>query len=132
MNPTPEEIAQAAKESAGMPSVKTITDLRFDKLEKQLAEMKAGYEKTIAELVQANKELYALAAGATSTAEPLTAPAGAPPQPVAAAPVGQPDAAQIAAMQKAKDDAMLAGVIADMGYKRPEPKTDTTTIKDGM
>jgi hypothetical protein len=129
MNPTTDEIVQAAVASAGSETVKTVTDLRLEKLEARLDELL----KVNAELRAANKELYALASTATA-AEPATASASAPSSPVAAATVGQPDAAQIAAQQKAREDQLLAGVMAEMGYK---PKTETPTVSnnntmDGM
>ena len=127
MNPTTDEIVQAAVASAGSDTVKTVTDLRLEKLEARLDELL----KVNAELRAANKELYALASTATA-AEPATAAASAPSSPVAAATVGQPDAAQIAAQQKAREDQLLAGVMAEMGYKPKTTETPTVSNNDTM
>ena len=130
-SPTPEEITKAAVASAGSETVKTITDLRFEQLEAKLNARIDELVKINDELRAANKELYAVASAATAAAEPAKAADPAPP--VAAAVVGQPDAATVAAQQKARDDALLAGVMAEMGFKsKPAETTTTTTVQDGM
>lgn len=131
--PTPEEIAKMAVASAGSDPkpVKTITDLRLEQME---AKWEAKFNEILKineELRAANKELYAVASAATA-AEPAKTAEPAPPQQVAAAVVGQPDPATVAAIQKERDDRLLAGVISEMGYHAKETKTDTTTTKDGM
>ena len=132
MTPTAEEVAKAAVASAGSETVKTITDLRFEQLE---AKLNARIDELIRindELRAANKELYAVASAATA-AEPATAAVPAPQETVAAAIVGQPDAAAAAAQQKAREDALLAGVMAEMGFKpKPAETNTTTTVQDGM
>ena len=132
--PTPEEIAKMAAGAAGSDPkpVKTITDLRLEQME---AKWEAKFNEIMRineELRAANKELYAVASAATAAAKPATAADPAPPQQVAAAVVGQPDPAMVAAMQKERDDRLLAGVISEMGYHAKDNKPDTTTTKDGM
>ena len=133
MTPTAEEVAQAAKASAGSETVKTITDLRFEQLEAKLNARIDELMRINEELRAANKELYAVASAATA-AEPATAAVPAPQESVAAAAVvGQPSKEEIAAAQKAREDALLAGVMSEMGFKPKEQKTDaTTTVQDGM
>lgn len=133
--PTPEEIAKMAAASAGSDPkpVKTITDLRLEQME---AKWEAKFSEILRineELRAANKELYAVASAATA-AEPAKAAEPAPSNTVtvSAAVVGQPTAAEIAAQQKARDDALFAGVISEMGYRTKESKPDTTTTQDGM
>ena len=129
--PTPEEIAKMAAGAAGSDPkpVKTITDLRLEQME---AKWEAKFNEILKineELRAANKELYAVASAATA-AEPAKA-ADPAPQQVAAAVVGQPTAAEIAAQQKARDDALLAGVMSEMGYK-PKEINATPKVQDGM
>ena len=134
MTPTAEEVAKAAVASAGTETVKTITDLRIEQLEAKLNARIDELIKINDELRAANKELYAVASAATA-AEPAKAAEPAPSNTVtvSAEVVGQPTAAEIAAQQKAREDAILAGVMAEMGYK---PKETTTTApkvqQDGM
>lgn len=131
--PTPEEIAKAAAASAGSDTVKTITDLRFEQLEKKLNARIDELLKVNEELRAANKELYAVASAATA-AEPATAAVPAPSQNnvTSAAVVGQPTAEEIAAAQKQRDDALLAGVMSEMGFKPKPSNNATTTQQDGM
>ena len=132
--PTPEEIAKMATASAGSETVKTITDLRFEQLEAKLNARIDELMKINDELRAANKELYAVASAATAAEKPATAAEPAPHENLAAAAVtGQPSKEEIAAAQKAREDALLAGVMSEMGFKPKEQRTDaTTTIQDGM
>ena len=132
--PTPEEIAKMAAGAAGSDPkpVKTITDLRLEQMETKWEAKFNEIMRINEELRAANKELYAVASAATAAAKPATAVDPAPPQQVAAAVVGQPDPAVVAAEQKAKDDRLLAGVISEMGYHAKKNEPDTTTTKDGM
>lgn len=141
-NPTPDEIIEIAK-SGSTGQVKTLSDIRFEKLEKELADMKANYEalaKANEELRAANAELYSFAsqvsAPASSSAPTTTQPAQTPTvsQPVAAAPVVD-ESAKIA--EKQREEANLQAVLEQMGYKKPaaasQSVTDNTnTPKDGM
>ena len=132
MTPTAEEVAQAAKASAGSETVKTITDLRFEQLEAKLNARIDELMRINEELRAANKELYAVASAATA-AEPAKAAEPAPLNTtVSAAVVGQPTAAEIAAQQKAREDALLAGVISEMGYRPKETPNATPKVQDGM
>ena len=134
MTPTAEEVAKAAVASAGSETVKTITDLRIEQLEAKLNARIDELIKINDELRAANKELYAVASAATA-AEPAKAAEPAPSNTVtvSAAVVGQPTAAEIAAQQKARDDAILAGVMAEMGYRSKETTNATPKVQqDGM
>ena len=143
-DPTPEEIIAVAK-SGTTGQVKTLSDIRFEKLEKQLAEMKANYEalaKANEELRAANAELYSFAsqvsapaaASAPTTAQPAQTPTVS--QPIAAAPVVDQAAVAAQAEQKAREEANLQAVLEQMGYKKPviasQSVSDNTTPKDGM
>lgn len=142
MNPTPEEIIETAK-SGSTGQVKTLSDIRFEKLEKELAEMKANYAalaKANEELRAANAELYSFASqvspavtSASTTAQPAQTPTVA--QPIAAAPVVDQSAIEA---QKAREEANLQAVLADMGYRKPtvvpasQSSNNDTVPKDGM
>ena len=139
MNPTPEEIIETAK-SGSTGQVKTLSDIRFEKLEKELAEMKANYAalaKANEELRAANAELYSFASqvsapavtSASTTAQPAQTPTIA-----AAAPVVDQSAIEA---QKAREEANLQAVLQQMGYSRPAVTTsqssnNDTVPKDGM
>lgn len=119
-NPTAEEITEIAR-SGNTGEVKSLTDLKLEKLERRLTEL----EKVNAELRAANAELYSFAAQVTQpapAAEPQ--PPTAPVQPVAAVKVAapQPDAEA----QRARDEANLNSVLVEMGYLK------SNEIKDGM
>ena len=132
MTPTAEEIAKAAAASAGSETVKTVTDLRLEQLEAKLNARIDELIKINDELRAANKELYAVASAAKA-AEPATAAEPAPSNTtVSAAVVGQPTAAEIAAQRKARDDALLAGVMSEMGYKPKQTNATPTVQTDGM
>ena len=134
-NPTPEEIVEVAKSgSTGM--VKTLSDIRMDKMAQEIAELKAGYQAVIKEneeLRKANQELYSFAAQ-VSHPENQAAQAGdftlnsPTAQPVAAAPI---NAEAEAAAQKAKEDNMLSAVLTQMGYKKTAQSNIDNTPKDG-
>ena len=143
MNPTPEEIIETAK-SGSTGQVKTLSDIRFEKLEKELGEMKANYAalaKANEELRAANAELYSFASqvsapavtSASTTAQPAQTPTVA--QPIAAAPVVDQSAIEA---QKAREEANLQAVLADMGYRKPtvvpasQSSNNDTVPKDGM
>ncbi len=115
-NPTPEEVVEVAL-SGNTGAVKTLTDIRFEKLEARFAAL----EKENAELRAANTELYAFANAKAQAPAPAAAqPVPAQPQPVAAQPVEDP-AVQAKAEQ---DDAdILARTLAALGYKK---------VDDGM
>lgn len=124
-NPTPQETVEVALSGTGG-VVKTLTDLRFEKLEARFAQL----EKENAELRQANAELYAFAKAKESAAAPAPAPAAssAPaPAPVAAVTVQDPAAEQAAAQAKQDEDSILASALARLGYVKTENKKD-----DGM
>lgn len=140
MNPTPEEIIETAK-SGSTGQVKTLSDIRFEKLEKELADMKANYAalaKANEDLRAANAELYSFAsqvsAPAVTSASTTVQPAQTPTvtQPIAAAPVV--DQSAIAA-QKAREEANLDDVLVRMGYKKAassQSSNNDTTPTDGM
>ncbi len=110
-------------------AVKTLTDIRFEKLEARLAQL----EQTNAELRAANAELYAYAsaAGTPSQSQPAqvqAAPASSFPAGVSApAPVVDTAAAEAA---KAEQDALIEAVKQRMHYTAP--KTPTAGDDSGM
>lgn len=120
-NPTPQETVEVALSGTGG-VVKTLTDLRFEKLEARFAQL----EKENAELRQANAELYAFAKAKESAAAPAPAASSAPaPAPVAAVTVQDPAAEQAAAQAKQDEDSILASALARLGYVKTEkPKDD--------
>lgn len=122
-NPTPEETAEIMKSSAQVGgAVKTLSDIRFEKLEARLNQL----EQTNAELRAANAELYAYAsaAGAASQSQPAqvqAAPASSFPAGVSApAPVVDTAAAEAA---KAEQDALIEAVKQRMHYTAPKTPT---------
>ncbi len=125
-NPTPKETVEVALSGTGG-VVKTLTDLRFEKLEARFAQL----EKENAELRQANAELYAFAKAKEGTAAPAPAatPAPAPaPAPVVGVTVQDPAAEQAAAQAKQDEDSILASALARLGYV----KTENNKKDDGM
>ena len=136
-NPTPEEIVETAKSGqTGM--VKTLSDIRFEKIEKELAEIRAErdeYKRTIEEFRSANSEMFAYiskinapAAAESSPTVSASIPAGAP----VSAQVVKDDSAEIAAKQREENN--LDAVLVKMGYKKPasqSPQADSMP-KDGM
>ena len=132
MNPSVEEIIETAKTPNGE-MVRTVTDLRLDKIEAKLAEI----IKINEEYRAANKELYALASQA-SVPQPAQTEAPAQMAAAAAVPVNDPGMEQI---RKAREDAMLNSVLADLGYKKQaqveapaiqKSQFNNEQIKDGM
>lgn len=123
MDPTPEEAAQIAQSAATVGgAVKTLSDIRFEKLEKRLAQL----EQVNAELRQANAELYAYASQQSAPAQsqpaqaPIAAPASAPTASggyQAPAPVVDTKAAEAA---KAEQDALVEAVKQRMHYTAPK------------
>ena len=123
-NPTPEETAEIMKSSAQVGgAVKTLADIRFEKLEARLNQL----EQTNAELSAANAELYAYASAAAGTAsqsqpaQAQGAPASSFPAGVSApAPVVDTAAAEAA---KAEQDALIEAVKQRMHYTAPKTPT---------
>lgn len=120
-NPTAQETVEVALSGTGG-VVKTLTDLRFEKLEARFAQL----EKENAELRQANAELYAFAKAKETAAAPAPAASPAPASaPVAAVTVQDPAAEQAAAQAKQDEDSILASALARLGYvKNEKPKDD--------
>ena len=118
--PTPEQVAAAAVANAGQPVVKTVMDLKIEKLEARFEAL----EKENAELRAANAELYAFAAAqqkmqaqapATAAAQPVQ-PVGA--QVVKAEPVESPEQ---------KENRILMSAMEQLGYaKKKEPEADNS------
>lgn len=123
-NPTPEEIVHVAQ-SGNTGAVKSLTDLRLEKLEAKISEL----EKINAELRAANQELYSFASQQTvPQAQPAPQPAAAVPQ---AAQVVQPEVDQAAL--KAKEEANLQSVLAELGYRKaPSQSSNDNITQDGM
>ena len=123
-NPTPEEIVQVAQ-SGNTGAVKSLTDLRLEKLEAKISEL----EKINAELRAANQELYSFASQqSVPQAQSAPQPAAAVPQ---AAQVVQPEVDQAAL--KAKEEANLQSVLAELGYRKaPSQSSIDNTQQDGM
>lgn len=128
-DPTAAETAEIMKSSAQIGgAVKTLSDVRFEKLEARLAQL----EQVNAELRAANAELYAYASAAgTSQSQPAQvqgAPASNFPAGVSApAPVVDTAAAEAA---KAEQDALIEAVKQRMHYTAP--KTPTAGDDSGM
>ena len=116
-NPTPEETAEIMKSSAQVGgAVKTLADIRFEKLEARLNQLE-----------QTNAELYAYASAAAGTAsqsqpaQAQGAPASSFPAGVSApAPVVDTAAAEAA---KAEQDALIEAVKQRMHYTAPKTPT---------
>ena len=127
-NPTAKETVEVALSGTGG-VVKTLTDLRFEKLEARFAQL----EKENAELRQANAELYAFAKSKeTPAAAPAPAATPAPASvPVAAVTVQDPAAEQAAAQAKLEEDSMLTAALARLGYVKNDPNKNNKN-NDGM
>ena len=126
-NPTPEEIVQVAK-SGNTGAVKSLTDLRLEKLEAKINEL----EKINAELRAANQELYSFASQQSVPAQsaPAAEVRNSQVVPQAAQPV-QPEVDQAAL--KAKEEANLQSVLAELGYRKaPISQSSNDTTQDGM
>ena len=124
-NPTPEEIVQVAQ-SGNTGTVKSLTDLRLEKLEAKIDAL----EKINAELRAANQELYSFASqqSVPQAQQPAPQPAAAVLQ---AAQVVQPEVDQAAL--KAREEANLQSVLAELGYRKaPSQSSIDTTAQDGM
>ena len=118
-NPTPAEVIEVALSGSGG-AVKTLTDIRLEKMEKQLAEL----AQANIELRKANAELYAFVSTNSKAAEPAAAPA-AEPQPTPITQDQQPVAAEVQqppAQSQKDEDAILREALNRLGYK----KQDTT------
>ena len=127
-NPTPEEIVQVAQ-SGNTGAVKSLTDLRLEKLEAKIDAL----EKINAELRAANQELYSFASQ-QSVPQAQSAPAAevrnsqVVPQ---SAQIVQPEVDQAAL--KAKEEANLQSVLAELGYRKaPISQSSNDTTQDGM
>ena len=128
-NPTPEEIVQVAK-SGNTGAVKSLTDLRLEKLEAKIDAL----EKINAELRAANQELYSFASQ-QSVPQAQSAPAAevrnsqVVPQ---SAQIVQPEVNQAAL--KAREEANLQSVLAELGYRKaPSQSSNNDNItQDGM
>ncbi len=115
-NPTPAEVIEVALSGSGG-AVKTITDIRLEKMEKQLAEL----AQANIELRKANAELYAFVS-TSKAAEPAAAPA-AEPQPTPITQDQQPVAAEVQqppAQPQKDEDAILREALTRLGYKKQE------------
>jgi len=127
-NPTPEEIVQVAQ-SGNTGAVKSLTDLRLEKLEAKISEL----EKINAELRAANQELYSFASQQSVPAQSAPAAEVRNSQVVPqSAQVVQPEVDQAAL--KAKEEANLQSVLAELGYRKAPSQSsiDNNTQQDGM
>ena len=122
-NPTPEEVIEVALSGSGG-AVKSLTDIRLEKMEKQLAEL----AQMNIELRKANAELYAFVASNSKAEEP----APKTPESAQAAPVMQqevPVAAEVQAPAQPKaqkdEDAILREALSRLGYKKQETTDDS-------
>ena len=126
-NPTPEEIIEVAKSGTETGAVKSLTDIRLEKLEARLKQLEA----VNAELRAANAELYSFASQVSQIPQPAAAaePAAAPQQ--TAAQIVQPQIDEAAV--KATEEANLNAVLAELGYRRTSQSSNNdNTPQDGM
>lgn len=126
-NPTPAEVIEVALSGSGG-AVKTLTDIRLEKMEKQLAEL----AQANIELRKANAELYAFVS-TSKAAEPAAAPAAEPEPSAHNTPITQdqqPVAAEVQqppAQPQKDEDAILREALTRLGYKKQE-----TTDNSGL
>ena len=135
-NPTPEEIVEVAK-SGSTGQVKTLSDIRFEKLEARFNELVAKYNEVLRineEYRSANSEMFAYIQSAQSPQAEQVSPTISPAQPGApvSAQVVKDESKEIAARQR--EEANLQAVLESMGYRKPASQSsiDTTTTQDGM
>ena len=125
-NPTPEEIVQVAQ-SGNTGAVKSLTDLRLEKLEAKIDAL----EKINAELRAANQELYSFASQQSVPAQSAPAAEVRNSQVVPqSAQIVQPEVDQAAL--KAKEEANLQSVLAELGYRKASSQSSIDTTQDGM
>lgn len=125
-NPTPAEVIEVALSGSGG-AVKTLTDIRLEKMEKQLAEL----AQANIELRKANAELYAFVS-TSKAAEPAAASAAEPEPSAHSTPItqDQPVAAEVQqppAQPQKDEDAILREALTRLGYKKQE-----TTDNSGL
>ena len=125
-NPTPAEVIEVALSGSGG-AVKTLTDIRLEKMEKQLAEL----AQANIELRKANAELYAFVS-TSKAAEPAAAPAAEPEPSAHNTPItqDQPVAAEVQqppAQPQKDEDAILREALTRLGYRKQE-----TTDNSGL
>lgn len=133
-NPTPEEIVEVAK-SGSTGQVKTLSDIRFEKLEARFNDLVAKYNEVLKineEYRSANSEMFAYIQSSQSPELAQVSPTLSPAQPSVpvSAQIVKDDSAEIAAKQR--EEANLQAVLESMGYRKPQSKIDTTTQQDGM
>ena len=137
-NPTAEEIVEIAK-SGSTGQVKTLSDIRFEKLEAQFNDLVVKYNEVLRineEYRSANSEMFAYIQSAQSPqAAAQVSPTISPAQPQPGVPVSaqviKDDSAQIAAKQR--EEANLQAVLEQMGYKKPSAsQSSNDTTQDGM
>ena len=130
ITPTPAEVIEVALSGSGG-AVKSLADIRIDKLEKRLADLEnvnAKLAQDNIDLRQANAEMYAFIQ--SKTAEPAPAPQAqpeVPAQPAAPAPVPVAAEVQVPPAQPSAQDrenAILEDALTRLGYRKAQPKDD--------
>ena len=120
-NPSVSEVVEVALSGNSGGAVKTLTDLRFEKLEARFEAL----EKENAELRKANAELYAFAQqkAAAPAPAPAQAPASADHVVTAAEPVPTKAQADAVAEKQKNEAEILKDTLARLGYAK---------VDDGM
>ena len=130
ITPTPAEVIEVALSGSGG-AVKSLADIRIDKLEKRLADLEnvnAKLAQDNIDLRQANAEMYAFIQ--SKAAEPAPAPQAqpvVPAQPAAPAPVPVAAEVQVPPAQPSQQDrenAILEDALTRLGYRKAQPKDD--------
>ena len=130
ITPTPAEVIEVALSGSGG-AVKSLADIRIDKLEKRLADLEnvnAKLAQDNIDLRQANAEMYAFSQ--SKAAEPAPAPQAqpeVPAQPAAPAPVPVAAEVQVPPAQPSTQDrenAILEDALTRLGYRKAQPKDD--------
>lgn len=130
ITPTPAEVIEVALSGSGG-AVKSLADIRIDKLEKRLADLEnvnAKLAQDNIDLRQANAEMYAFIQ--SKAAEPAPVPQAqpeVPAQPAAPAPVPVAAEVQVPPAQPSQQDrenAILEDALTRLGYRKAQPKDD--------
>lgn len=127
----PKAIVESIKTGDNGGLIKSVTDIKIEKLEARLNEL----EKINAELRNANAELYAIASSKEVPGKNgggTTDHSGS--NELTSAQVMKNESAD--QERAVRENAMLQSVLADMGYRRVESQSNATTatskVEDGM
>ena len=126
----PKAIVESVKTGDNGGLIKSVTDLKIEKLEARLNDL----ENINAELRKANAELYAIASSKEVPGKNGGGTTDRSGSELTSAQVMKNESAE--QERAVRENAMLQSVLADMGYRRVESQSNVTTatskVEDGM